>query len=235
MSADRFVVLCLGRTGSSHLVDLLDSHPGIRCYAEILNETHPRAAPEGWIGESGSSDAAEHVERLLTATDAPVAGFKLPLNSLRDHPEVAGWLRDDPAIRVIRLRRQNTLALLLSRRMLRATLVSQSIHGSYGKQTVTIEPRECLRALRRIEAEDAELDALASGHSTLDLEYARLGEDEELERAQRFLGVEPAPLSSRYERVRKRPFSATIENWEELSAALRPTRFAPLLEEREAG
>ncbi len=234
MSAHRFVILCLGRTGSSHLVDLLDSHPRVRCFAEILNETHPKAAPEGWIGGSGTDDACVHADQLLgeagAGFDPPTAvGFKLPSNSLTDHPEIERWLAADPAVVVIRLRRRNTLALLVSRRLVRATLVSQSLYGSYGEATVEIAPRDCLRALERIEAEDAELDALAAGHPVLDIDYEELGDPLALAQLQRGLGVEPEALTSRYERLRTRPLAETISNWEELADALAGTRFAGLL------
>ncbi|HUT77586.1 MAG TPA: hypothetical protein VM285_07865 [Polyangia bacterium] len=222
-------MLCLGRTGSSHLVALLDSHPEIRCYGEVLNATHRGAAPEGWIGDSEAADAEAQVERLLEAPGAAARGFKLPLNSLRDRPEIGNWLQLNPGVRVLRLRRRNRLALLVSRRMLRATLVSQSIYGSYGDRTVRIEPRECVRALERIEAEDRELDNLTAGHQSLQIEYDRLSDEAELVRVQRFLGVMPVPLSSPYKRLRKRSLAATVENWEEVSAALEGTRFEPLL------
>ncbi len=236
MSARRFVILCLGRTGSSHLVDLLDSHPRVRCFAEILNETHPKAAPEGWIGDSGTEDAGRHVPALLASAESPAAGpaplavgFKLPQNSFADHPEIRTWLEASPDVTVIRLRRRNLLALLVSRRLVRATLVSQSLYGTYGDAQVEIAPKEALRALERIEAEEAELDRLAAGHPVLEIDYGELGEEAALKRLQRGLGVEPQPLRSRYERLRTRPLAETISNWDELASGLRETRFAPLL------
>ena len=229
----RFVILCLGRTGSSHLVDLLDSHPQIRCYSEILNEIFPTAAPEGWIGDADTDDAAVHATALL-AEPIPgieVAGFKLPLNSIWDHPETRDWLAGDPDVSVIRLRRRNGLAMLVSRRLVRASLVSQSIHGEYVDTKIRIEPRPCLRALERIETENRELDELAAGHPTIDVDYEDLGSPQTQERIQRSLGVAPEPLSSRFERLRKRSLRETIENWDELAAALSGTRFAPMLDD----
>lgn len=229
MRAVPFVILCLARTGSSHLVDLLDSHPEIRCYGEVLNRKHRGATEEGWIGDSDAPDAVSHLGGLLAGPG--VIGCKLPLNSLRDHPEVGSWIAGKSGVRVIRLRRANALSLLLSRKLLRATLVSQSIYGSYGAQRVRIEPSECLRALKRIEAEDAELDALARGHEAFDLDYESLNDASALNAVQEFLGVPPRQLSSRYARLRTRSFSETIENWRELSEALAKTRYAHLLDE----
>lgn len=226
----RFAIVCLARTGSSHLVDMLDSHPRIRCFGEVLNSTHRGATNEGWIGDSDTPDAVTHLERVLAGRD-DATGFKLPINALRDHPDVEGWVRATPELRVLRLRRRNLLALLLSRRMLQVTLVSQSIYGSNGDRTVRIDPSRCLRALTRIEAEDAELDALAGGHPSLQLTFESLNDPAELERAQTFLGVEPRPLQSRYERLRTRSFAETIENWDEITEALHSTRFERFLDE----
>lgn len=232
MSERHFVILCLARTGSTHLVDLLDSHPEIRCYGEILNSTHRGAAPEGWIGAAATDDAAVHADAVLAREVAPVRGFKLPLNSIRDHPESSGWLRSRDHIAILRLRRRNSLALLLSRRMLGATLVSQSIYGNYGDTKVRIEPRQCIRALGRIAEEERELDQLARGHRSIDVSYELLDRTEQLDSVLRFLGVDAVPLSSRYERVRRRSFAESIENWDELAAALAETRYSHLLDER---
>lgn len=157
------MILCLGRTGSSHLVDLLDSHPRVRCYSEILNLKFPTAAPEGWIGDAETDDAVVHVERLFAEGSPGLAaiGFKLPINSLWDHPAMEQWLAGERDVTVIRLRRRNGLAMLVSRRLVRASLVSQSIHGSYVDDPIHLDPRACLTGLERIEAEDAQLDALA--------------------------------------------------------------------------
>ncbi len=233
MSSERFLILCLARTGSSHLVDLLDSHPAIRCYGEVLNETHPKAAPSGWIGDSDAPDAIAHVERLLGERPPGIAavGFKLPINSIRDHPEIADWVVAERGGGIVRLRRRNLLELLVSRRMLQATLVSQSVDGSYGDASVRIEPRAALRALERIEAEETELDRLAAGHPEVAIDYEELAAPEALERVQQFLGVGPAPLRSRYEKLRTRSLAETVENWDELAARLRRSRYAPLLAE----
>jgi hypothetical protein len=227
----RFVVLCLARTGSSNLVSLLDSHPEIRCYGEILNMTHPKAAPEAWLGDADTDDPIAHARAVLATPGATATGFKLPLNSLRNHPAAADWVASEPGLRVIRLLRGNTLALLLSRRLLQATLVSQSTDGSYGDATVEIDPAGCIRALERIEREDAELDRLAAGQPSFRLLYEQLGAGAELAPLQEFLGVEQAELRSPYRRLRQRGFEHTISNWEQLSSALLKTRFAPLVDE----
>ncbi len=233
-AAECFGIVCLARTGSSHLVELLDSHPEIRCYGEVLNLTHGSDEP-GWLGGAETDNPCAHLDALLTgpadATTPTITGVKLPANSLREHPTVASWLADHPRLRMIRLRRINSLAILVSRRLLRATLVSQSTHGDYGDTRVEIEPLACVRALQRIESDDAGLDRLAAAHRRFEIAYEELADPARLADLQRFLGVAATTLHSRHRRVRTRSFAATVTNWDQLSSHLATTRFAAMLDE----
>lgn len=222
----RFVILCLGRTGSTHLQSMLDHHSQACCWGEVFGEGKPPT-----FAASGTGDAGEFIDELLASCEGRAAGFKLPINSIRLTPTAAELVRADPAIAVIRLSRRNGLAQLVSRQLLASTGVSQSIFGSYGDATVRIEPQACLRALERIDEEEAELDGIAAGHATFAIDYEELAEVERLEQLQRFLGLEPEPLRSWFERLRTKPLSETVENWDELVAALSGTPYEPLLSE----
>jgi len=45
------------------------------------------------------------------------------------------------------------------------------------------------------------------------------------------VGLEPEPLRSWYERLRTRPLTDTVSNWDEVAAALAGTRHEPFLDE----
>ena len=47
----RFVILCLGRTGSTHLQSMLDFHSQARCHGEIFGDGKPPT-----FASSGGSD-----------------------------------------------------------------------------------------------------------------------------------------------------------------------------------
>lgn len=220
------MILCLGRTGSTHLWSLLDSHPEIRCFGELLNDS-PDAEPEAFV-RSDHDDVAAYLEELLAMPAERVVGLKLPMNSLRAHPAAASIL-DDPAVRVIRLRRRNRLEQLVSRRLMAKTDIAHSIYGSYGDATVRIEPDECIAALERIGAEEAELDALAAASPRFDLDYEQIGCESRLTALQRFLDVEPAELRSWFTKLRTRPLERTIANFDQLRAALEGTDHARFL------
>jgi hypothetical protein len=229
-----FVILCLGRTGSTHLQSLLDSHPDIRCYGELFTDVdlatgHGESRAPTFIG-SPHQDPRAYIAELTAGVEAAAIGFKLPNNSLRAFPQAASVL-EEPGLKIVRLSRRNLLALLVSRRMLATTGVPQSTHGSYGDARVRIEPKQCLSAFKHMEADERALDELAGDHEVFHLSYEELVADQRIDELQRFLGVEPRPLSSWFSRLRTRPLSETIDNWDELAATLRGTRFEAFLAE----
>jgi hypothetical protein len=223
----RFVVLCLGRTGSTHLQSMLDFHSQARCHAEIFGDGKPPT-----FATSGEGDPRAFLDRMLAGNGGERAvGFKLPINSIRLTPEAARLVRDDPTIATIRLSRRNRLAQLVSRQLLATTGISQSIFGSYGEATVRLEPRACVAALDRIEADETALDALCVDHPTFRIDYEELGEEQRLIELQRFLGLDPEPLRSWYERLRTRSLADTVSNWDEVAAALSGTSHERFLTE----
>lgn len=222
----RFAILCLGRTGSTHLQSQLDFHSQATCLGEVFGDGKPPT-----FASSGETDPAAYVERLLGDGGVQAVGLKLPLSSIRAHPGAGAAVAADRSIRVIRLSRRNRLAQLVSRRLLAETGVSQSIFGDYGEATVRIEPAACLRAFERIEEEEAELDRLAEGHPSFRLDYEELISGERAEELQRFLDLDPEELRSWYTRLRTRRLSETVSNWEELAAALREAGHAELLDD----
>jgi hypothetical protein len=226
VAATRFVILCLGRTGSTHLQSMLDFHSQARCHGELFGEGKPPT-----FASSRHSDPADFLDEMLAEGDGEerAIGFKLPMNSIRLEPATADLVRAEPRMSVVRLSRRNRLAQLVSRRMMAATGVSQSIFGDYGDATVRIDPAECLAALAAMESEEAELDALGAGAPTFRIDYEQLADPPALEALQGFLGLDPEPLRSWFTKVRTRPLAETVSNWDELERALRGGRFEPLL------
>lgn len=221
-----FVILCLGRTGSTHLQSLLDSHPDIRCFGELFTG-NAHTFDEVFLA-SPHDDPAAYLEELTRPVEARAVGFKLPVNSIRAHPQVVEAVTD-PKLQIIRLFRSNLLALLVSRRLLAATGVPQSTHGSYGDVRVRLEPRILPRTFERMEAHERWLDELAGGRSTFRLAYEDLIEGRGIDDLQRFLGVETRPLRSWFEKLRNLPLSDAVENWGEVAQALSGTRFEHFL------
>ncbi len=222
----RFAIVCLGRTGSTHLQSQLDHHSQATCFGELFGDGK---APT--FATSGSSDPGRYIDEMLGGAEGRAVGLKLPLSSIRRHPGAGAAFARDPDFRAIRLVRRNRLAQLVSRRLLARTGVSQSIFGDYGEATVRIDPDECLAAFAEIEAEERELDGLVAGHPTFRLAYEELVEGAREEELQRFLGLDPEELRSWFTKLRTRSLPETIENWGELAPALRAAGFGRFVED----
>jgi hypothetical protein len=223
-----FVILCLGRTGSTHLGSLLGSHPDIHCFGELFTD-RKGTLDEAFI-KSPIEDPVEYVGQLTAPLTERAIGFKLPFNSIRTHPGAVRVLEGDD-LRIVRLRRLNLLALFASRRLLATTRVSRSTRGDYGDTTVTLDPNQCLAVFRRTEEHERYLDGLAEGKPVFDITYEDLAAGRDLDDLQCFLEVEPVTLQSRFKRLRSRPLSETIENWPEVEKALRGSRYERFLED----
>jgi len=78
----RFVILCLGRTGSTHLQSMLDFHSQARCHAEIFGDGKPPT-----FATSGDDDPKAFLDRMLAGGGERAVGFKLPINSIELTPE----------------------------------------------------------------------------------------------------------------------------------------------------
>jgi hypothetical protein len=143
-------------------------------------------------------------------------------------------------LRVLRVTRKNYLRYAVSTAKARAAdRYHARTGGAPGDAPVTLDPRAVLRTLERCEAEDAALD----GHfrrypHLLEHDYAEIfpgGEpvgDAFLRAFAGWLGVAPtfAPAPS-FPKQSALPLAETIENFDEIAAALRGTRFAYCLDD----
>jgi LPS sulfotransferase NodH len=224
MRRPTFVILCTGRVGSELLVSLLDSHPDIRCWSELFSKGTD-APDEGFV-HSEEDDPIRYFSELAADCDASSLGFKLPRSSIEAHAAALGFL-DDAELRVIRLTRENLLAQVVSAALAFKSGFWRQRGGeeAYAAETHHVDPVRCKRALANLEAREQELDRLAGGHPVMRLTYEQLVGGSELEAVQRFCGVAPRALSSPHRKLRTLPLREAIENWDELSAELRGTRF----------
>jgi hypothetical protein len=223
-----FVILCLGRTGSTHLVSLLDSHPQIRCFGELFTH-HEGTLDEAYV-TSSRSDPHDYVAHLTAPLTETAVGFKLPMSSIRANPDALELLEPGD-LRVVRLCRLNLLALFVSRRLLASTRVPQSTRGDYGDATVVLDPKQCLSVFRRTEEHERYLDGIAAGKPVFRITYEELATGQRLAEIQSFLGVEPTALRSPFSRIRSRPLAETVENWSEVEDALRGSPYERFLED----
>ncbi len=219
------MILGIGRGGSTHLQHLLDSHPDIRCYEELFTRGH------ALFECAETTDHHEYLDDLVRDAGARVVGFKHMWPALYAYPQTFD-LFHDPAMRIIRLKRWNLLALHVSMMFVEASGVAASTQGRYKVDRIRVDLDRCFTDMQNCYFVDHVLDEIVKTNPVAEVTYEHLVDnaDEVLDALQRFLGVEPRRLRSPHERLQTRPLVDAIENWDEVSAALRGTAWEQYLE-----
>jgi len=200
----RFTVVAHRRTGSNHLVSLLNSHPELVCYGEIFRNLYDVArflpgledafgAPEARTGRVGDFLTAIHGQ---VAPEKAGWGFKLmPFQVPNDVETILTGHVD----RAIILRRDNHLAQFSSD--LIAAETGQGVAGRRAEiKTAKVHFQagafEKFRAHVTENYDRARAALTQAGKPVLELEYMELQDADLPERLCAFLGVAPADLSS---------------------------------------
>jgi hypothetical protein len=115
----RFVIIGEGRTGSSHLVRVLNGHPQIRCHYEVFHGKTVHAVTPELKGEAREAlrdellplrkgDPMAYLARIFALDGGrPIVGFKI---FGKHNPPMLEHLMADRAIRKVVLFRANALA-----------------------------------------------------------------------------------------------------------------------------
>ena len=135
LAYSRFIVLGQGRTGSTLLVQALNSHPAIVGFGEIFNFSeflNADAEPvqfniAGWSTDQAadralrSSDYQRFLRERVFCNHEPLVravGFKFHYEHVwGNDPSLAGYLAADKDLRVIHLTRRNRLRTLVSKNL----------------------------------------------------------------------------------------------------------------------
>ena len=219
----RFLIYTQGRTGSTLLCSLLDSHPGIRCQLEILND---RVA-----------DVQSLIDHRSAAADPLAYGFKVKAQQLQavQRVEPAEFLQTVHADgwQIIHLRRRNIFRLTLSNFILNAR--KQQGKGAFSRRPadfiarIYVDPAELLQRIKFRHANE-----LAETASLSDLPYFALSY-EDIATAQarpaalngvfQFLGLPDHAASTEFHKVTPEDWRASVTNPAEILDALTDTPF----------
>jgi len=251
----RFVLLSTQRSGSTWVVDTLNSHPRVVAYSELF--MHGSEGRPKWGGERGLvywrtflEEKGSPRSRLVRAywlwrylgrayasqPGVDAAGFKLMYSQLRVSRPLLPVLVLR-RVRIIHLIRRNALDILLSKEAGAARGGTLHARSTDAVQTVQLRlPTEGL--LERIASHEREVARARARFSRLGLAYREVAyedlvRDEEREFASLFgfLRVGPAngAVSSSLRKVNPTSHEELIENYDEVRTALEGTRFAPHL------
>lgn len=241
MARTRFIIYCQERTGSTLLVDLLNSHPSVHCEGEVLGPPLPdtalgpslRAWSLRWIGT--------HQRMAWQARRSPrsVFGFKLLVYQV---PRSGFWsIRTFHARgwRIINLRRSSMWRQALSNLLARTTRRYHRRPGQpAGPLDMELAPDDLVRELK-VRVKRAELE-----HQDLQgLPFLELTYEEDLSRAEQwpmclakvcdYLGIAHPPGELRAPRVPTydRPPDELIPNYRALVEAVARSPYARLVDD----
>ncbi len=226
----RFVIVTTPRTGSQLLVELLNSHPDIRCDGEIL-ERPPRAP-----GRYMRSRAVQ------AGVGSQAYGFKLMAHQVMFHPgfypSLEGFIDELRAggFELIVLRRQGQLDQALS--FLAATQIGYHPREGDGVRLdrLAVDAATLLYVLVMLEQQVAALERAVSGIPHLALTYEDdlrdpAGHQATIDRLCGWIGVRQAPVKSDLVRPAPDGLAGRVADPALVAAALRATRFAALAED----
>jgi hypothetical protein len=204
-----FVIAFVGRSGSSYLEGLLNSHPDAQCLGEIL---WPGADPRN-VGRSTS----EFLDIAVHSAKEPVSGFKFGHLHIRGHPEVRAILRDKQ-YRVIHLTRQNRVDQYISMKLAMINNAWRSDYGSWTQCSFRADPADMQEKFKIMEDDDAFIAEFTEGLPTIKLTYEELIKPLGYYPVLDFLGLSRRELHSPFERQRTGTQRDAMENYDDIAA-----------------
>jgi hypothetical protein len=229
----RFVIYGQGRSGSSVLLDLIGSHPDVYCESEIFNRKVAARLLRPW----------DYLQARAALSPKPAYGCKMKIYQMTDDQGIEDPHRfmldlHEDGWKVIHLVRKDLFrkALSLVIAETRGQFLDRKGGGS-GIDSITVNPYRLEEAMRqRREADLAELAALEA------VPHVRVTYEDDLldgtkhqavsDRVLHYLGLESAPVETRYTRTSRGHVSEYVSNYGEVHDHLSRTQFADLLPSR---
>ena len=231
----RFFILAAGRTGSTRLRLLLDSHPHAKCHGELFGENISTLAEPGsdlhkqLLGERSSDPAKFLHRRALDAGGAQAVGFKILYHQLtRDWPGLLQAVLAEREIRVLHLVRRNGLKRFLSEYFV-GTVTRKNLF--FENETVPeVEPvsipvETLLSNIEMLDRESEKLRGLFRNHPFHEIAYEESLDDTgpAVRGVLDFLGLPPAHLSVPIKKILPDNPARLIANFQEVEEALKGT------------
>jgi LPS sulfotransferase NodH len=245
----KFVVLSTQRSGSTWVVDMLNSHPRVTAYSELFmhgGEGRPKLGAEQdllywqtFIAEKSGGRLRRqywlwhYLGRAFAARPGiDAVGFKLMYSQLTRIAKPlmpALWLK---RARIIHLIRRNALDVVLSKE---AGAARQGVlHARDGESVETVRVRLSPEdLLARMTAHERAVAGARVRFKRVGVPYHEVvyedlvaNEKEGFDSLFRFLEVEPVPVSSTLQKVNPTAHDELIENYGEVRDALEGTPFA---------
>lgn len=239
----RFFILAAGRTGSTRLRRLLDSHPLARSHGEVFGGNLSTLAEPGseshriLVEERGADPAGFAMRRVFAAGGESAVGFKILYHQLAEcWPGLLDALAADDDIRVIHLVRRNGVKRFLSEYFVGT--VSRKNFFLTNEEVpppprMEIPPAVLLANLDAIEAESERMRRHFHDHPFHEVAFEDSLDDNgpAMRCVLDFLGLPEAHMSVDIKKILPDNAKSLIANFDEVAAALEGSRFEWMLYE----
>lgn len=227
----RFTIFFQGRSGSTYLVEALDSHPRIRCEIEQLVG----------LRKAGADGQLKWIEKFFAGEEEPrvsAVGFKTKLDDILDKDAIADLLHHVDA-KVILLSRFNVMKMIVSwfnsERLYEATGDWNQYPPGSRMDPFEVDLGKFDRRLGLVLHGKARLEAYVR---SLKLPKMQVCYEDLLTNEQRtlsqicgFLGVELLPLRGRCIKTTSDDLHQVVTNYDELYAQYKGTHYQLMLDE----
>lgn len=226
----RFIIFGRGRSGSTLLVSLLNAHSQIYCDGEILHD---------WV-----SFPHLHINVCASVCPRPIYGFKLLSYQIRDIQPII-----NPTQFLSHLHREGYLIIYLSRQNLLAHALSninarkQKFHHQLNqveiqKQKINVDFQELVFWIEHSEKIERYEHQIINDLPHLPLIYEDNLLTPELQQKTanqvfNLLDIPTESVTTNFVKLMSSDLSNSIENYEELSAKIKQTRYARFLEDND--
>jgi len=232
----QFFILSRGRTGSTLLHQLLDSHPNCICFEEIFADRELPPLPKDYPAEKSdrliqdTNLREENPVNFLNGhiyTNYPsnilAAGFKLfYFHSNGGNSKLWEFLKESEHVRVIHLQRKNVLRMFTSMKIAAKTGLWWSLDGSrnLSERAITLDPSEFLEYASQVEREQKAAAEMFHRHPLFKIYYEEyenfLVDDEKIRALLDFLDLPFHTLHSEMEKQNPESLRDLVLNYDEM-------------------
>ena len=244
---EKFVIVSHGRTGSTTLCHAMSMHPDVQAYGEVFHYVTGQhrlgAEPElkqqssalvnGKVfthGDDGAEFCRDVIYKSPNEFGKRIVGFKIFFfHARRSEREYTAWryLIDDPSIKVVLLLRKNVFDSYISAERSRHSgvwrVAASGVVPEKHQQPISVDARKCKLYMARTVAQIEWGRRAFATHPLLEIHFEDLQRDFQaaLNRIFEFLGVEPAPIPMRFEKLNTTPHEEGIVNYNKIRAYFR--------------
>jgi LPS sulfotransferase NodH len=244
----RFIILATARSGSNFLRGLLNSHSQVMAFGELFREmksigwdipVYDQFMQSRHLRQLAQHDPVGFLENAVFKRfpkKIKAVGFKLFYYHAQDESRSHVWrfLREQKDLRVIHLKRNNTLRTMLSlKKAFKTDSWTNTLGAEEEKTLISLNYEECLESFKWAQDVKKRYDDYFEEHPKIEIIYEQLVDDMEgeLTRIQRFLGIDPKICKSATSKQANQPLSEAISNYFDLKAKFRGSQWEVFFED----